>query len=197
MKLIRWLAFTIAVLVSVNGCVSRPNVPTPSLPRYSLPDAFEVTGRASVKYEGGGDYIRFKWQIDKARTKIYLYSPIGTHVAEINITPDEAILRKGQQEWRAADAEALMDKLLTWHFPVKGLHYWILGLAVPDIPATWESNAEGWHLMQAGWRMRFNQYVEVEEKNMSRQVPKRVEVNSPDLTINMVIDQWRLEKVDE
>ena len=118
-------------------------------------------------------------------------------MAEIEITHDEANYRKGQKVWRASDAEALMDLLLKWHFPVKGLHYWILGLAAPDKPAQWENKAEGWYLTQAGWQMYFSQYVEVEEENIMRRVPKRVEANSPDLAINIVIEKWRLGRIDE
>jgi outer membrane lipoprotein LolB len=195
MKLISWLSIAVLSML-LSACVTRPAVTPPLSIAYTLPDTFTLTGRASIKYQGGGDYIRFTWQVNKAQTTISLNSPIGTRVAEIVMTPDQAMLRKGQDVWQAADAETLMDTLLKWHFPVKGLHYWILGLAAPDSSAHWQSKAHGWHLTQAGWQLYFSQYVQIEEHALAR-VPKRIEATGQELAIKIMIDTWDMGKRDE
>ena len=157
MRLMHGFWIGICVLILLSGCITRQAIAPPVTVDELIPAVFALKGRASVKYEGGGDYIHFTWQADKSYEKIQFNSPIGTQVAEIAITPEKAVLRKGKKEWEAPNAEWLMDALLKWHFPIRELHYWLLGLAAPHIQAQWESRADGWHLAQSGWHMYFSE----------------------------------------
>lgn len=182
----------IGLLLLLSGCATRLPVPPLILSDYPIPDQFVLTGRATVKYEGGAEYMRFEWQVNKACQTILLNSPLGTHIAEIVLTPTGAVLRQGQKEWRAADAEHLMRGLFKWHLPLKALHYWILGFASPDMPTQWVRYAEGWYLTQADWQLQFSDYVDIGEGDDIKTFPKRIKVAYPDLTINMVMSDWQL-----
>lgn len=173
------------------GCVTRPVVAPPVSTDMPVPDTFRLSGRATVKYDNGAEYLRFDWAAQSGRDSILLNSPIGTNVAAIEVTAQQAIFRKGQEEYVADDAEELMWRMLGWSLPVQGLHYWILGLAAPGTPAKWQATENGWTLMQAGWQMHFSEYVEAADGTTTWRVPKHIDASNPGFAIKIVINDWR------
>lgn len=184
------LSFSLALLLTACATYTKV-VPPQKIDGKSL-DNFTVSGRASVQYEGGGEYVRFSWQVDKEEQKIHFYSPIGTSVAYLTVNQEGATFQQGKAIHQAENVEELMQRLIRWHLPIKSLRYWIVGLAEPSLAATWTQDVSGWYLNQAGWHIYFTDYVLVDEAGKTWNMPKRIELKNSDLSVKMVVNEWEI-----
>lgn len=187
----RWLAFAMVCLLS--ACATKKYTIVPETLSPFVVEGFSVNGRVSIRYSNGADYIRFSWQADQTAKHIQIYTPIGTAFAQIIVSSSEAIFQQGEKKWIADDAEALMDQLVKWHFPISGLNHWILGLAEPNVAALWTRQEEGWRLQQSGWDIYFSDYKWLKEENMKFVVPTHIKLSNSHLTLNMIVSDHRLE----
>lgn len=189
----RWLELGIVCLLS--ACATKQQMIVPEKIELVTVARFSVNGRASIRYPNGADYIRFSWQADPSAKNIQIYTPVGTSFAQITVTPTKAVLLQGGKKWEDIDAEALMDQLVKWHFPISGLNYWILGLAAPNVIAQWTRQKDSWCLQQSGWDIHFSDYRWLEESGKRFLVPKHIRLSNSHLTINMVVSDHAVEGV--
>lgn len=183
----------VAILPALlTGCVTYKHVAPPQVIEYEELLPFNINGRASIQYEGGGEYVRFAWQADKNGQSIQFYSPIGTPLAYLNVNPLQATFQQGKTTHTAEDAEVLMQSLIKWHLPIKSLRYWILGLADVKTSAQWRQDRNGWYLNQSGWQIYFTDYVYLEQHGKKIYRPKRINLKNSELSIKMVVSDWKM-----
>src|SRR5450830_527903 len=95
----------------------------------------ELTGRLNVTYQKNDKpesaTVNFNWQQTAQRTDVTLYSPVGSTLATIAVTPQQAVLtQSGKAPRSAPDVDTLSAQMLGWSLPVSGLRDWLQGYAV-------------------------------------------------------------------
>ena len=121
----------------------------------------ELTGRLNVVYQKDDKpesaTVNFNWQQTAQRTDVTLYSPVGSTLATIAVTPQQAVLtQSGKAPRSAPDVDALSAQLLGWSLPVSGLRDWLQGHAVgADGKRFVASPANDSVTTKDGWRLRY------------------------------------------
>ncbi len=178
-------------LAALAGCTSV--APLPGGVRSYL-DEVTLTGRLSVRYpvQGKTQSVqgKFQWNQHRDNTDIELYSPLGQTIARITIAPGLATLEQSNGVRRTAvSPDDLTELALGWPLPVDGMRYWLQGFvrdtngrlqaAMPEEePSSFAS--DGWQLSYPSW-----------QASGQVAVPKRIDALRGDITLRVVIDDWR------
>ena len=179
--------FALAALLSlVAGCALR----APALPASAAGDdeAFAVSGRFAVRYGTDGGSGQLAWQHTRGGDVVSIRNPIGSTLAEIRRadgvyeldTPD-------RPTERARDPDDLTERALGWRLPLRGMPWWLRGLAAPDLPLDAPetgATADPALLRQAGWTI---QYLSRHARNG---LPERLTLTRGDLQIRLILDDW-------
>jgi len=125
----------------------------------------ELTGRLNVTYQKNDKpesaTVNFNWQQTAQRTDVTLYTPLGSTLATIAVTPQEAVLTQSDKApRRASDIDTLSAQLLGWSLPVSGLRDWLQGYADgadgQRFVASPQNNSvttrDGWRLRYVSWQ---------------------------------------------
>lgn len=148
---------------------------------------FELDGRAA---SGVGVKADLRWQqFDDGRFDARIAGPFGAGAVSINGTPHDVEIRTKDGSEHTDDPEAWLQQHAGWTFPVAGLRWWALGLSAPDSPAQTTFDAQGRlaTLTQDGWTLQYNEYQDVQGLDL----PRRFEAASAQITLKLVIDNWR------
>lgn len=186
-RLLRFAALT--VLAIAAGCAT---VPPPTLPAAAPVEAFHLVGRVSVRYGDDGFSGSLDWHHAPARDEVLILSPLGQGVAQLVRNGDGVTLTTSdQQVYRAADAESLTEQVLGWRLPLSGLPQWVQARPVAGRAAEVRRDANGLvvRLSQDGWRVEYLDY----KAFAAGALPSRVFMDSADLRLKLVIDEWRAE----
>lgn len=179
----RWLS--LFLLVMVSGCALLPAAPVPSL-RPAQPESapFALNGRISISHLGKRHSAGLRWTHRAQSDEILLLAPLGATAARVYRDAQSATLDDGDKHYQAGDAETLMQRVLGWHFPLNGMHYWVLGRASPENPAKIERDGNGQItvLRQDGWEVSYLRYAD--------NLPSRLLVSRDDLQVQLLIDEW-------
>lgn len=130
----------------------------------------ELTGRLNVVYQKDDKpesaTVNFNWQQTAQRTDVTLYSPVGSTLATIAVTPQQAVLtQSGKAPRSAPDVDTLSAQMLGWSLPVSGLRDWLQGYAVSaDGKRFVASPANDSVTTRDGWRLRYVSWQDVDEK---------------------------------
>ncbi len=182
----RWLSLFWLVLLS--GCALLPAAPSPAM-RPAQPEAapFALNGRIAVRYDSSRHSAGLRWVHRPQTDEILLLAPLGQTAARIYRDATGARLESGDQYHQAEDVEALMQQVLGWHFPLAGMHYWVLGLAAPGSRAQIERDPEGRVevLHQDGWEVRYLRYASDQPDSL----PTRLQLSCDQLQVQLLIDE--------
>ena len=130
----------------------------------------ELTGRLNVVYQKDDKpesaTVNFNWQQTAQRTDVTLYSPVGSTLATIAVTPQQAVLtQSGKAPRSAPDVDTLSAQMLGWSLPVSGLRDWLQGYAVSaDGKRFVASPSNDSVTTRDGWRLRYVSWQDVDEK---------------------------------
>jgi outer membrane lipoprotein LolB len=130
----------------------------------------ELTGRLNVVYQKDDKpesaTVNFNWQQTAQRTDVTLYSPVGSTLATIAVTPQQAVLtQSGKAPRSAPDVDTLSAQMLGWSLPVSGLRDWLQGYAVgADGKRFVASPANDSVTTRDGWRLRYVSWQDADEK---------------------------------
>lgn len=192
----------LAVLLS--GCALSPPAPMPEAARPAFFEfaPFVLNGRIAINHQGKhhsaglrwthGNSAGIRWEHEVRVDELLLLAPLGKTVARVysDTRPNtrQATLDTDGKHYQADDVEALMEQVLGWHLPLGGLHQWVLGLTVADIPAQIERDDQGriTVLHQDGWEVRYLKYADARPDSM----PTRLQLNREDLQVTLLIDEW-------
>ena len=164
-----------AVLLALwlAGCASAPTRPPAADPdaewasrqKVLIPMAnWELDGRMSMSAAKEGWQASLRWQHRDHRQTINLAGPFGGGALRLTQDAQGATLRDAdQQTHRARDVRTLMRNMTGWDVPLDGLHYWVLGVPMPNEPSDEEIDAWGRPtvLKQLGWKIEFLEYTRV------------------------------------
>jgi len=159
---------------------------------------WELRGRLAVRADERGGQASLSWKRAAAQHSIRLNGPLGRGL--VRITQDEtgAQLHDAEQRvLRAASAEELLYRYTGWRLPLTNLNFWVLGVPVPDLPASRELDDAGRlkTLRQQGWEIQYQDYVQSASHELPSRltlisVPDRAAPELPALEVRLVIERW-------
>lgn len=168
---------------------------------------WELNGRLSMSAAKEGWQASLRWQHRDHRQIINLAGPFGG--GALRLTQDEhgASLRDSDQNTHfARDVRTLMRQMTGWDVPLDGLHYWVLGVPIPDTPR--KADIDEWGrpktMTQLGWNIEFLEYTHVDGHDLpaklflKRRLPgvDNGETDGPPgdavLEVRLVISRWVL-----
>jgi len=175
-----------AVVVALTGCAG------PALLSGEGP-AFERAGRFAVNVtEAGGspDAVQggFSWRDTGQHLRLDLVNPLGSTLARISVDGMGAVLEQadGKTE-RAADADALLARVVGTALPVSNLRDWLQGRAGSGPTHDMERDGAGRPLSfgQDGWQVQMSRYdaagpglLRLERRDGARRISVRLAVDA-------------------
>jgi outer membrane lipoprotein LolB len=187
-------AFAMSLLA---GCASTGAPRASGAPSATAADgAVELHGRLSVKYTQNGEPKsmsgNFNWKQTPQRTDVALSTPIGSTIATIAVTPEEAVLTEGNKPPRSApDIDTLSARILGWSLPVAGLRDWMQGYATAADGTRFAASPENSTVTtNDGWRLSFVSWQE----GATPARPKRIDAERSatgqieEMSLRIVID---------
>ncbi len=166
------------------GCVAMQAQPAPAL----VGEAFYLSGRVAVKYQGRAQSGGLTWQHGLAGDELLLSNPLGQGIARIARSGASVTLTTSDEKiYRANDVETLTEQVLGWRFPFAGLADWVRGRAAAGAPAQTrlDSSQRLAELSQSGWQVEYLEY------NGESGPPARLRLSRASVEIRLVIDEWR------
>lgn len=205
-----WLPWVFALLV-LSGCAPTPiQPPTPPADsaegRWRLHRAqvtaisdWSIAGRIAVKADDEGYHASLNWRQRGEDFDLRVSGPFAQGGLRLKGNTDGVVLHDsagGQR--RARDGDALLAEATGFEVPVTGLRYWVRGLPAPGPAlgldpgkaADWQLDTQGRlrTLTQNGWSITYRDYVDVDTLSL----PRKLVLKRPDLSVKLIIDQWRL-----
>lgn len=116
-----------------------------------------IVGRLSVRVEATETTAAralnaaFELEGDARIGKLNLATPLGTTLAQVSWSPQQALLVTPQEQTPYADLDGLTEKLLGESVPVAALFDWLRGRPWPAAPSEALSTAAGAGFRQLGW----------------------------------------------
>lgn len=154
---------------------------------------FELSGRIAVRYGSEASGGQLRWRHDRDGDEMLISSPLGQGLARILSDGEMVTLTTANgREYRAADAEALTERVLGFRVPLAGLSDWVQGRPAPAAqgPARARRDDQGRLavLEQAGWRIEYLAYSSVPD---SQDLPTRLRLTYPAIELRLAIGEWR------
>lgn len=168
--------------------VGRGTIGEQPAPAGLVGDAFQLSGRVSVKYGSEAASGRITWQHDDSSDDLLLSTPLGQGLARIVRRDAVASLTTADQKlYQASDVETLTEQVLGWRLPLAGLPDWVRGRAAAGAPAEGQMDdlLRLTELRQSGWLVEFLDYASGNE------LPSRLRLSRQDVELRLVIDQWQ------
>lgn len=186
----------LAIAALLGGCATT-TVNQSTAPVAAYRDSIELTGKLFVIYQKDGQpqnlIGNFEWVQTPGQVDVSLSSQLGTTMAKISVTPQQATLTQaGQQPVVAEDIDKLTQRALGWSLPVSGLREWMQGYATDANGKQFTASpANNTVTTKDGWSLRF---VSWQDEKAAHPVPKRIDAQrgatatSDELSIKIVID---------
>jgi outer membrane lipoprotein LolB len=192
---LRYRLALLLLALCVGGCASLAPVPAQvAVVPVSGDPAFELAGRLAIRQADQAVSANLRWRYDGASEEMVITGPLGAGAVEIERDATGVTLRARGRIERASDAELLMRDALGFALPLDGLRYWVRGQSGPGGRAVRiERDSQGrlasFH--EAGWQVTIPSYTAVPLDAL----PRRIDVESSDLQVRLVIDQWTVAPV--
>jgi outer membrane lipoprotein LolB len=183
--MIRWLSFLGLSLLA--GCAQLPHAPAPDVRPANLESAsFAMNGRVSIAHYGERHSAGLHWTHRGQSDEVLLLTPLGQTAVRVYRNNINATLDDGNKHYQADNADVLMEKVLGWHLPLRGLHQWVLGLADTGSPAQIKRDSKGRisELLQDDWEVRYLRYA-------PDGLPTRLQLSHEHLEVRLLIDGWQ------
>ncbi|NIR59364.1 MAG: outer membrane lipoprotein LolB, partial [Gammaproteobacteria bacterium] len=151
--------------------------------------AWTVSGRVAVSTPEEGWQASLRWRQRGGAYDIFIRGPFGRGSVRLARDATGARLRTSEGDvYSAPDGQALLARAVGWELPVEGLRYWVRGLPWPRRPGHYRLDADGRlrALAQAGWRVRFERYTEVD----GLALPAKLHLTREGLEVRLVLDRW-------
>ncbi len=186
------------ILVFISACTTTQTktppsadiIPELSVAKLSIPEKWTANGRISAIRGEENWYARFSWIQQANDFKIRFTGPLGETQLQISQIGPDILLKTPSIERSSNNLEQLILQETGWVFPVRSLHYWLYGVAEPDIAAKFHYNVAGQisEIVQQGWHIQYSKWLPVGEQTL----PKKIIATKNDLKIKIIISQWLL-----
>ena len=186
--MMRWLFFLGLSLLS--GCAQLPSPPALNArPAQLETAAFAMNGRISINHYGERRSAGLHWTHRGQSDEVLLLTPLGQTAVRVYRDERNATLDDGDKHYQADNPETLMEKVLGWHLPLRGLHQWVLGLPDTGSPVqiTRDNKGRISELLQDGWEVRYLGYAD----SRADSLPARLQLSHEHLKVQLLIDEWQ------
>lgn len=181
----------IAMILFISGCATQQAHKTNSM---AVSDAaqlhdWSVQGRmgiTGVPQAGSGN---FSWQQHNDTSQVNLHGPLGVGAVSMLLDDTLHVTFSNGAHYDSDDALSELETRLGTTVPVRQLGYWLRGLAAPG-EYQW-SNESNKVLQQDGWRIEYDDSMNVD----ALQLPKKITATHDEVRIRVVIDEWKLQKL--
>lgn len=150
-----------SLMVFMSSCAMLydPTVVKPAsyIKPTSVSKNFDISGRFNIKTNEKNSYGNFIWTRQDDRENLELRSPIGTAVAKITIESSVVKLRTKDNAYIGRDVDRMLEANLGFTLPIHLLHYWVQGVALPNIPVD-RKLYDGF--VQLGWKIEYLSWAE-------------------------------------
>lgn len=191
--------FIFCLITMLSGCTSL-SLPTGNAPCKKEPYAkrykalqhihrFDITGSFSLRQPNRSIIAAYDWQQRHQETRLRIHSSLDLYGVVITYSPHRTQLSSGKQMYTASSPEQLMRQQLGWHLPISNLLYWLRGMPAPaPYRAKYDACEHLIELQQQGFLIRFSHYTTLGAFDL----PQSLELFSNNLTLKIVIKQWKL-----
>lgn len=194
-----WVGLLVT-LTLLAGCATPPTTSPEAASAWSARQAvlqplttWQAEGRIGVVSGQEGWHAHFQWAQRDAGYRIDLIGPLGQGRVTVESEGWEVRLQtQDGQQWTAPDADDLLEQHLGVRLPVNGLRYWARGLPEPGSTPVLHMDGSGrlTRLEQNGWVIEYPAYAPTTMLNLD--LPERIVARRPDLSVKLVIEQWKL-----
>ncbi|MGB0712577.1 MAG: lipoprotein insertase outer membrane protein LolB [Gammaproteobacteria bacterium] len=197
-------AFLILLLgMAILGGCATPPPPAPDpdraadlhaarLPALQALTDWSIKGRIGLSSEVESWHADLRWRQSEEHYLINLAGPFGQGRVKIEGRPGLVTLETEDRVFRDLDADRLINRRLGWQVPVRGLNWWVRGMASPRMadPLSREFDERGrlLRLSQGGWIVEFLRYRDVD----GLQLPDKVFAENPEWKVRIVIADYKV-----
>ena len=193
------LIYTLLMTSILSGCsFFGGKDPDPEVLTF-LPAAqitgFDVTAKISVTGDGRTDTGSIRWVHLDTRDEWSFFSPTGSLVASLIVTPESSTLTTPDKVVEAMTPETLFEMELNWPLPVSFLPYWVRGLPAPNVPYDAKTGEAGriTRLTQAGWTVAYQGTQPIQSGADRYELPRRLLLSRGEqVSIRWASTEWRL-----
>jgi outer membrane lipoprotein LolB len=182
--------FFYLALAFLSACTTLIPPPAVAPVTPAVLQAFQITGRISVRHENEGFSGNLSWHHSPTNDEFVILNPLGQGVARITQNAEGVTLETADGKVRRAqDAETLTEQALGFRLPLSGLPNWVQAQAVGN-DATLRYNTDGTldALSEQGWKIEYLSYRAVG----TRRLPSKVYMENTELKLRLLIDDWQL-----
>lgn len=188
MNMMRWYRILVfSSIALLTACASNPLGQKDTSPST----VFERSGRFAIsvdRFGGGHDAVQggFQWRETEQQLWLDLINPMGSTLARVEVSANEALLRypNGEVEY-ATTPDVLVEQLLGYAVPVEEMRQWLRGqTGATSIAAEQIENGQMQYFEQNGWRVRMQRYDHLGPRllQMNRSQPQH------NLSVRVVVD---------
>lgn len=179
-------------LALLAACASTPPVPvTPTArpDRANLAD-FAFNGRVAILQGSKSNTVRIAWEHRRGTDAIGFASPLGTLLAEMQVTPQGSVwLTADGERYEARTPDRLITRLTDVPVPIDALALWVTGRTTAG--ATDIVRDPAGRIVSAtddGWTVRITAY----ESELPNALPRTLDVEHPGLRLKLIVEEWLL-----
>ena len=133
---------------------------------------FDLLGRMAARNGEQAFTGNVRWRHAGRGDEMLISTPLGQGVARIVREGDAVQVTTAEgKEFRAADSEALTERVLGFRLPIEGLADWVQGKPSPALEAR-------------GWKV---EYLERDEKNR----PQLIRMTYAGVQVRFAVTEWR------
>jgi len=156
------------------------------LQRWSIQGAFSIVEKGHKPVLANYSWLQrgktyYKIQINSALDLFAITLTGGPHIV--------TLWRSARDHVSAKTPEALLYAQMGWRIPIRNLVYWVRGMTAPGTKQV--KHDQYGHVIvlhQKGWVIRYFSYHGVKGFDL----PSKILLNRPGLSITLVIKKWRL-----
>lgn len=174
--------FLLAAVLLSGGCAI-----TPDSDLISKAD-WEISGKLGIREaqaQAQSAVLLFNWQQQDDRYLIHLFNALGR--LELTLSGNRHFARAERSDGHKAEAEnaeALLQQLVGWSFPVSATRFWLQGQT-----AGYENNIKHHDdntlagFTTPAWQVTLDRYRAVDGKNL----PHRIKLNRDDISVTLIV----------
>lgn len=174
----------------LTGCVAAPSR-TPeareAIRNFALEARFSLrvsTPGLEAQSAGG----RLSWEQKEGQSRLLLSSPLGYGLAEIESTPNHAVLRMANGEVHESnDPDSLMENVTGQRLPVTQLPDWLLGRAGKQSKFLSDFQGRPQQIEEAGWQIDYSYDSDARDA-----LPSQLKLNhNGQIELRLRIEEWK------
>lgn len=194
----KWLAIFCAALL-LASCAGSSTRPAESVLQAAWVDHqaqlqaiqnWQLSGKILIDAPDETWNARVLWQQQGVGYQMRFNAPLGQGAMLLEGQPGRVSIRTSDNRVaQASTPEQLLREMVNINLPVRGLYFWIRGLASPHSPITQSRlNNSGYleSLQQAGWKITFDDYRLVNQV----QIPHRIFLQNTSYRVRMAVSSW-------